>query len=62
METKEVVIDKVGDGYVHYDYVSNPIEYFPSAKVGQTWRVTTDFSAFHRGTVVVKAELIKDAD
>jgi hypothetical protein len=60
-ETKDVVIDGVGETRVHYEHVSNPKEHFPGVKVGQTWRVTTAFSQYHRGVVVTKAVLIKDA-
>lgn len=61
METKDVVIKRVGSDWVEYGHVSNPKEYFPGVKVGQTWRVTTAFDSFRRGVVVTKAVLIKDS-
>jgi hypothetical protein len=58
METKDVIIKSVGKTHVEYGNTSSPKEHFPGAKVGQTWRVTTAFSDFYRGIVVVSVKQV----
>lgn len=61
LNTRIVTITRV-DNYsiTHSEGLSVSIRYFPGAKVGQQWKLTTDDAPPFVLGKIVKAELLKD--